>query len=869
MNMKKSIAGVMAGAMAISAMATVASADQEQIVLSYDLKEYVNLADVSTLTFTTSYSDSTSGYKINVTDGSGDVTFGVKNIKYSWGTAIDNYELVSVALSGTQVSRKDSTGALVSASAPAVTYYSAKALGKQYDTDTSGTMQYLADTENTYCVESTNSTAKVSSDKKEFTINFATKEKAGVGSYVIDTLALDAGTEPVVYKTAAAAKEAAAKETVYTTVDYTNAKQGTLTYTGKTSGNTYKLSDLTANGDGTYTGTIVGTGSAAGDSKTVTYTKKDVNYDQTDLGYVVAYVGSGSEKKYINAPISSNLTAKDLVDSVSDVGLNGQYRTMADAKAAYDKWLEDADAITETVTANDLYAVTYGADQVIAFGKYYLNDTVANFNTALAAEDTTKTLDTAIANLVKDKVLVDNVAKVDAANLYAGTQESAKALADFTTDVTFATDEEPDFNVQVTYPGSAAVAGTTETVEVTEAEDGEYYLIDKDGVRKSQSVATGTYAFGSYQVTYTIKVYGLSWDSINNYKEAETYVSGIEGNATKQSITAANYAQGGTWIATAGVSKSSLTSPMNVITALTALKSSGNSYTNPVAVINDVIANNEEVAFTFTSIPGSVKTSLNTVTGVTYQVYDNTWDGDWSNPAFGQHLYASYSNVDSSIFDSTTYGSYSSAWGTNLFNAGITVNSAYTMQLNDTTAFTWGDNSLTFLWSSITDGKVSNATTFLQSMLLYTPVDWYWDSLDISVGAAISEDIVPGAGIEDDGDVVVDEDTDEAEAEVDVDEDEDLDVDFTDDDDFADDDFSDDDYADDDFDDFDDDDFSDDDFDDDFDADDDVDADADTSADVDAAPVEVASPQTGNAPIALAVIPVALAAAAVVAKKKN
>ncbi|MBQ4257100.1 MAG: hypothetical protein II714_05555, partial [Oscillospiraceae bacterium] len=37
-----------------------------------------------------------------------------------------------------------------------------------------------------------------------------------------------------------------------------------------------------------------------------------------------------------------------------------------------------------------------------------------------------------------------------------------------------------------------------------------------------------------------------------------------------------------------------------------------------------------------------------------------------------------------------------------------------------------------------------------------------------------------------------------------------------------------------------------------------------------AAPVEVApSPKTGNAPIALAVIPVALAAAAVVAKKRG
>jgi hypothetical protein len=42
MNMKKSIAGVMAGAMAVSAMAASVSAvaDQETITLAYDLKEY-------------------------------------------------------------------------------------------------------------------------------------------------------------------------------------------------------------------------------------------------------------------------------------------------------------------------------------------------------------------------------------------------------------------------------------------------------------------------------------------------------------------------------------------------------------------------------------------------------------------------------------------------------------------------------------------------------------------------------------------------------------------------------------------------------------------------------------------------------------
>ena len=47
MNMKKSIAGVMAGAMAVSAMAATVSADQDTISLTYDLKKYVQDTSVT------------------------------------------------------------------------------------------------------------------------------------------------------------------------------------------------------------------------------------------------------------------------------------------------------------------------------------------------------------------------------------------------------------------------------------------------------------------------------------------------------------------------------------------------------------------------------------------------------------------------------------------------------------------------------------------------------------------------------------------------------------------------------------------------------------------------------------------------------
>lgn len=47
MNMKKSIAGVMAGAMAVSAMVATVSADQDTISLTYDLKKYVQDTSVT------------------------------------------------------------------------------------------------------------------------------------------------------------------------------------------------------------------------------------------------------------------------------------------------------------------------------------------------------------------------------------------------------------------------------------------------------------------------------------------------------------------------------------------------------------------------------------------------------------------------------------------------------------------------------------------------------------------------------------------------------------------------------------------------------------------------------------------------------
>lgn len=192
----------------------------------------------------------------------------------------------------------------------------------------------------------------------------------------------------------------------------------------------------------------------------------------------------------------------------------------------------------------------------------------------------------------------------------------------------------------------------------------------------------------------------------------------------------------------------------NVIAALTAPKKSGSYYTAPVAVINDVIANNEDVIFTFVTYNGYV------VNGRGYDTKQDIYT--WYNPTFSQHLYSSYySPFGVTAYDN--YGSYSSAWGINLFSGGLVVNSEVTMQLNETDAFTWGDNTLTFKWSDITsDEKVSNAKGYLSSMLLYTPVDWYWDSLIISTDNTeeiICGDVTAGAGLEEETEIIIDEDS--------------------------------------------------------------------------------------------------------------
>jgi hypothetical protein len=285
-----------------------------------------------------------------------------------------------------------------------------------------------------------------------------------------------------------------------------------------------------------------------------------------------------------------------------------------------------------------------------------------------------------------------------------------------------------------------------------------------------------------------------------------------------------------------------------------AIRRSG-SGTSPLSVINDAIANDYDVEFTFTSASGYVATTatnavlqwVNAHEELTYPVINA-----WSKATFGQHLYSSaYNNVSSpysgASFDpayslsanaaTDMYGSFSSAWAQNLVSAGLVVNSELTMQLNDVQKLQWDQSKLTFHWDDVIDGKVTRVNQVLTTMLLYTPVDWYWDTLEVKVLKTEEvEDVTAGESLEEEGEDLEEEVVDEEEDFVDEEpedepeeepEDEDFDI-----------------------------------------------PEEPEEPEAPEAPAEVvapvaASPKTGNAPIALAVIPVALAAAAVVAKKRG
>lgn len=242
------------------------------------------------------------------------------------------------------------------------------------------------------------------------------------------------------------------------------------------------------------------------------------------------------------------------------------------------------------------------------------------------------------------------------------------------------------------------------------------------------------------------------------------------------------------------------------------LRENGKSYVNVAAVLNDVIANFDDVTFTFNTAAKGVDKDGK---------YDD--NGDKKYTAFGQHLYNLYGDEASSY----VYAGYD--WtGYNLFSGALVINGSLSMSLNNTEVFDYAATSLSFNWEDVTGGaNVNTYVTYLQKMQLATSSTWYWDSMDVVYGNTESDDVNSGEGTDAEEDVIADDTADEEIADdTTVDEEP---------------------------------------------ADEDVPADDEEPADeapADEAPADD-NPATGNAPIALAVIPVALAAAAVVAKKRG
>lgn len=268
-------------------------------------------------------------------------------------------------------------------------------------------------------------------------------------------------------------------------------------------------------------------------------------------------------------------------------------------------------------------------------------------------------------------------------------------------------------------------------------------------------------------------------------------------------------------------------------------KNKDSSYVNVSAVINDMIANYDDVVFTFNTATENVLTDdiLDKHTWyandtlrryVDYYVTNiptaESWMGDSQFKSFAQHLYNLYGDEDSGFLYSDSYTF------NNLFNAALVANNGYTMNQSTVAPFEYSKTSVSFSWSDLTGGNgFVSAASYVNTLQLATSSDWYWDSMDVTGYELAAEDATTEAG-----------DTDEGE-DIDDSEDEDFDIDDEDVDDVED--IEDEDDT------------------------DDVDVDVDDEDEVEAPVVE--NPKAGNAPIALAVIPVALAAAAVVAKKRG
>jgi hypothetical protein len=239
-------------------------------------------------------------------------------------------------------------------------------------------------------------------------------------------------------------------------------------------------------------------------------------------------------------------------------------------------------------------------------------------------------------------------------------------------------------------------------------------------------------------------------------------------------------------------------------------------YNNVAAVLNDCITNYDNVVFTFKTATDNV------VLGGAFDGFYATGtgeDGVDTYKKFDQNTYNLYGDDGTNAyapFDTGIYWQPFVDFGVayNLFSGALIINDNITMQLADTQVFDYGQSTLSFDYEAIkTYGNLNPYVNLIWSMKLATSVDWYWDALEVSFTPATNDSGESEAPAIEDDEPIADEPTE------DVPSDELPEV-----------------------------------------------LPEEPAAD----PVApAANPGTGNAPIALAVIPVALAAAAIIAKKRK
>jgi hypothetical protein len=247
---------------------------------------------------------------------------------------------------------------------------------------------------------------------------------------------------------------------------------------------------------------------------------------------------------------------------------------------------------------------------------------------------------------------------------------------------------------------------------------------------------------------------------------------------------------------------------------LSAVVEDGKEYYNVMATLNDTV-NNYDVKFTFQT---AQKPVIDAAAGrddgdLVVGIYDAD-NGNAKYTQFGQHLYGYYGNEYGTGLDYyTPFGAeyyYANPAGVNynLFQGALVINDYYSMQLADTELFSYSASTLSFTYDTVQQNALATYNTwmdYIQSLRLATSTEWYWDSMTVTWTTPVADTAGVGEGLEEDDVTLEEEEVPVEEEEVVVEE--------------------------------------------------------------PVAPVE--NPPTGNSAVALAVIPVALAAAAIVAKKRK